>query len=966
MKKFWVILSILTTLCFSSAYSSAPVESEKVFILGLDGATWRVLLPLMDAGFMPNLKYLLKDGIYGVLYSQAAYSPISWNSIFTGKSPKKHGISGLYLEGNLGCRFNKTLKSKQEKFNVCSYDRKVVPDWKILSDSGKRVGVIGFLTTYPADPINGCFISGDTSPNLLSSKSNKAILKIVPDKSHDLKRVFSGEILNNEIQLIEESPNKFRVYFPEDPAGNYGYLKAERSDWMDVPLDSVAAEYYSTLTDVRPCIQKAAWIDNSQTVNDDHCVLEISIPSDVSPRHHGKHRNRPLFIYVDGSGEGVRFSYLKNGNDLFPAINLFGFEVKGKITRGFSSFDNAGEVILEPQISGGVNLVLNWEKKVSENEQIKNVRLSTGLESAAEKSDYDVFWNWALINRKLVLKSPVGFLGMTYVTLNIKGEDAILNFRSLMDSFHRPTYNFVYPPDLLADFDYSKIKHERAVEIYRNQQIKKILFDHVFDPDEFDVFWLCYTATDLSQHYSWNSPDPLDYDLSKYNQLIIDRWIKTDEYIGELMSKLGPEWSIVVCSDHGFHKVVNRRKIDFNWNQLLVELGLLKLKDPPPINWDRIGYQPPRQECYRVEMTFRCKNSKRRNTGGAFKLLDKSNKVVASSLFFPGNGGYPTSYWQPGEVVKSTRDLAFDERVPPGQYRLTLNVLMGRRSFDLGTITVPESPPSLIPAEGLFRISDVEVFSGSEAERIRNATKQAPLGINSDIELLDWQISQVETRYMEYLNSCARRIIYKDSKAVLFDRFNDSGIKFAHNFITLLHPESFDDKKLLEDLIHLAESMKIVENGKKVFNRINRKHDQQGFKVDLNNQILLGEQKVSNVAFLTFDAQQHIEFEFRGEKYTRELRHYLKNKCNGFHQNEGVYAISGYNVPDLGITNQAIEWDIAPTVLKMSHVSLPGDMDGESISWEKDGNDARKVKEDVLSNEELYEQLQAIGYLSNL
>lgn len=44
----------------------------KVFFLGLDGATWRILLPLVNNGSLPNLKRALDDGVYGNLISAAS------------------------------------------------------------------------------------------------------------------------------------------------------------------------------------------------------------------------------------------------------------------------------------------------------------------------------------------------------------------------------------------------------------------------------------------------------------------------------------------------------------------------------------------------------------------------------------------------------------------------------------------------------------------------------------------------------------------------------------------------------------------------------------------------------------------------------------------------------------------------------------------------------------------------------
>lgn len=69
--------------------------TQKVFLLGLDGATWRLLDVLMERGIMPNLKGLVESGASGVLNSTIPYvTPVAWSSLLTGTRPSKHCIFG--------------------------------------------------------------------------------------------------------------------------------------------------------------------------------------------------------------------------------------------------------------------------------------------------------------------------------------------------------------------------------------------------------------------------------------------------------------------------------------------------------------------------------------------------------------------------------------------------------------------------------------------------------------------------------------------------------------------------------------------------------------------------------------------------------------------------------------------------------------------------------------------------------
>jgi len=64
----------------------------RLVIIGLDGANFNVLSPLMERGLMPNLKMLISNGCYGEL--ESVIPPVTapaWASFSTGKHPVKHG-----------------------------------------------------------------------------------------------------------------------------------------------------------------------------------------------------------------------------------------------------------------------------------------------------------------------------------------------------------------------------------------------------------------------------------------------------------------------------------------------------------------------------------------------------------------------------------------------------------------------------------------------------------------------------------------------------------------------------------------------------------------------------------------------------------------------------------------------------------------------------------------------------------
>ena len=119
----------------------------KVLIIGLDGAEWSLIRPLVEAGEMPNLAGLMERGIHGNLRSlePPQKSPAIWTTIATGKSPEVHGI--------------RTFVDKEDGKPLTRNLRKARALWNIVSGINRTAGVVGWLMTWPAEPVNGFVVS---------------------------------------------------------------------------------------------------------------------------------------------------------------------------------------------------------------------------------------------------------------------------------------------------------------------------------------------------------------------------------------------------------------------------------------------------------------------------------------------------------------------------------------------------------------------------------------------------------------------------------------------------------------------------------------------------------------------------------------------------------------------------------------------------------------------------------------
>jgi len=132
-----------------------PDRSGRVVVFGLDGATFDLLLPWIEEGKLPTFDRLLTQGVHGLLDpAPNLRSAASWTSFYTGKNPGKHGIYEFYdfIPGNYSIRFINGSYCREPSI------------WRLLSDQGLRSIVINVPMTYPAEPINGIFLSGLDAP----------------------------------------------------------------------------------------------------------------------------------------------------------------------------------------------------------------------------------------------------------------------------------------------------------------------------------------------------------------------------------------------------------------------------------------------------------------------------------------------------------------------------------------------------------------------------------------------------------------------------------------------------------------------------------------------------------------------------------------------------------------------------------------------------------------------------------
>jgi predicted AlkP superfamily phosphohydrolase/phosphomutase len=128
---------------------------SRTLVVGLDAACWKYLDPLLQAGRLPHLARLIRQGLHGSLRStMPPITPTAWSSLVTGVNPGKHGVF----------EWVRHLGENYQSVPVSANDRVGTPIWNRLNMAGVRVGVVNIPLTFPVQPLDGFLLCGFSTP----------------------------------------------------------------------------------------------------------------------------------------------------------------------------------------------------------------------------------------------------------------------------------------------------------------------------------------------------------------------------------------------------------------------------------------------------------------------------------------------------------------------------------------------------------------------------------------------------------------------------------------------------------------------------------------------------------------------------------------------------------------------------------------------------------------------------------
>lgn len=133
-----------------------PATAEgPVWLVGLDGATWDLIDPMLERGELPHLASLIEDGTRAVMLSEEpTISPSLWATVATGVPREVHGI----------INFTEKIPGSYDEIEVGPAHRRAPAIWDLVGAAGGRSWVLSWFGSYPAEPISGVYLSKGLDP----------------------------------------------------------------------------------------------------------------------------------------------------------------------------------------------------------------------------------------------------------------------------------------------------------------------------------------------------------------------------------------------------------------------------------------------------------------------------------------------------------------------------------------------------------------------------------------------------------------------------------------------------------------------------------------------------------------------------------------------------------------------------------------------------------------------------------
>lgn len=245
--------------------------NKKAVVIGLDGATFRLLDPLMKEGLMANLATLKKAGTSCVLKStMPPYTAPAWTTFATGVNPGKHACYDFLLPTD-----------DLENFDLCNSTHiRTDTLYEILHRANKRSVLINLPNTFPAKldspTITSLLTVGDECVFPASLKEKYPELseyRLTPDESLNLKGKVNEYI--DDILDVERGHMKAVKTLWKNEQWDFFFYLFSSTDWISHAMfDKLLNERHSKAMELFKYIDdQIGWVKDNLPENTNLYIL---------------------------------------------------------------------------------------------------------------------------------------------------------------------------------------------------------------------------------------------------------------------------------------------------------------------------------------------------------------------------------------------------------------------------------------------------------------------------------------------------------------------------------------------------------------------------------------------------------------------------------------------------------------------------------------------------------------------
>lgn len=231
----WAAVAFLATCLPPGSRCQEPVK-PRVLLLGVDGASWKIIGPMLDRGELPAFGRLSREGAYSPDFEtlEGGASPLIWTTIATGRTPADHGIDSFVTDLGNGAIVP-----------ITSSSRKARAIWEIAGMNGLTAGVIGYWASWPAERIRGYVVSDHANAAFSEFMAKDGRLWKGPDPARlsQLQRDFYPLDLESTLAAHWVSTSDFSY---DDMQRRTGYNAVQTALLREVDWN-VFSDYYSLI-----------------------------------------------------------------------------------------------------------------------------------------------------------------------------------------------------------------------------------------------------------------------------------------------------------------------------------------------------------------------------------------------------------------------------------------------------------------------------------------------------------------------------------------------------------------------------------------------------------------------------------------------------------------------------------------------------------------------------------------------